>query len=236
MNTTTRYRIRVYAEDYPRNPRTENENIGTMACWHRRYTLGDEQPSVSPGEHKYALARAVDDTLPEWDDATDADAQRAQEVFDAQYLRLPLYLYDHGGITMRTTPFSCPWDSGQVGFIYVSRKRAAEEWGEDFIDVRVLAGLVDEVEEYDQYLTGEVYGFEIEKAETFEKTSRKTGWTEEVDEWSDYDSCSGFFGSDPEKSGMLGTVEAFARDALKSAANNIGEWVEFEVADEQVAA
>lgn len=229
MNTTTRYRIRVYAQDNPWNPREENENIGTMACWHRRYTLGDEQPDVSPAAHTYALARDVDDTLPEWDDATDADAQRAQEVFDAQYLHLPLYLYDHSGITMQTTPFSCPWDSGQVGFIYVSRKRAAEEWGEDFIDVRVLAGLVAEVEEYDQYLTGEVYGFEIEEAETFEKTSHKTGWTEEVDEWRDYGRCGEFYGSDPEKNGMLGNVEAFAHDALKSAAHDIGEWVEFEV-------
>ena len=26
----------------------------------------------------------------------------------------PLYLYDHGGITMNTTGFSCSWDSGQV--------------------------------------------------------------------------------------------------------------------------
>jgi len=227
----SRYRVRIYAQDNPYNPRKENDNIGTMACWHRRYTLGDEQPNASPGGYKYALARAVDDTLPEWDDATDADAQRAQEVFDAQYLHLPLYLYDHSGITMRTTPFSCPWDSGQVGFIYVSRKRAAEEWGEDFIDVRVLAGLVAEVEEYDQYLTGNVYGFEIEEAEAFEKTSLKTGWTEEVDEWNDYNRCGGFYGRDPEKNGMLDNVEAFAHDALKSAANDIGEWVEFEVAE-----
>jgi hypothetical protein len=31
---------------------------------------------------------------------------------------LPLYLYDHGGITISCSPFSCPWDSGQVGWIY----------------------------------------------------------------------------------------------------------------------
>lgn len=227
----TRYRIRICAQDDPYNPRKEHDNVGTMACWHRRYTLGDEQPGVSPGEYKYALARAVDGTLPEWDDATDADAQRAQEVFAAQYLHLPLYLYDHSGITMRTTPFPCPWDSGQVGFIYVSRKRAAEEWGEDFIDVRVLACLLAEVEEYDQYLTGDVYEYEIEEAETFEKKSLKTGATEEIDEWNDYDRRGGFYGSDPEKNGMLDNIEAFAHDALKSAAHDIGEWVEFEVAE-----
>lgn len=225
-----RYRIRVYADDYPDDPRAW-DNVGTMACWHGRYSLGDEQPKVSPSEYTYALARAVDDTLPEWDDATDADVQRGREVFDAQYLHLPLYLYDHSGLTMRTTPFSCPWDSGQVGFIYVSRAKAAEEWGANYIDVRVLAGLLREVETYDQYLMGDVYGFEIEEAESFEKKSLKTGVTEEVDEWRDYDSCGGFYGSDPEKNGMLDHVEAFARDALKSAAYNIGKWIEFEVAE-----
>lgn len=39
---------------------------------------------------------------------------------------LPLYLYDHSGITMSTTSFNDRWDSGQVGYIYASR--------EDFIN------------------------------------------------------------------------------------------------------
>ena len=231
-----RYRIRVCAQDDPYNPREEHDNVGTIVCWHRRYTLGDEQPKVSPSEYIYALARAADDALPSWGDATDDEIDRAKGVFEAHYLSLPLYLYDHSGITMRTTPFSCPWDSGQVGFIYVSRAKAAEEWGADYIDARVLACLVSEVEEYDQYLTGDVYGYEIEEAESFEKKSLKTGFTEELDEWTDYARCGGFYGGDPEKNGMLYNVEAFAHDALKSAAHDIGEWVEFEVADAQAAA
>ena len=35
-----------------------------------------------------------------------------------KFVILSLYLYDHSGITMNTTGFSCPWDSGQVGWIY----------------------------------------------------------------------------------------------------------------------
>ena len=36
---------------------------------------------------------------------------------------LPLYLYDHSGITMNTCGFSCPWDSGQVlSLIHISGK------------------------------------------------------------------------------------------------------------------
>lgn len=67
---------------------------------------------------------------------------------------LPLYLYDHGGITMSTGGFSCPFDSGQVGFIYCTEEKAKKE-GIDTANVeRILKG---EVNTYDQYLRGEVY-------------------------------------------------------------------------------
>ena len=46
-----------------------------------------------------------------------------------QYVILPLYLYDHSGITISTRPFSCPWDSGQVGWIYASKDTFREMTG-----------------------------------------------------------------------------------------------------------
>jgi len=47
-----------------------------------------------------------------------------------KYVILPLYLYDHGGITMSTNPFSCPWDDGgQVGWIYASKQKFIDETG-----------------------------------------------------------------------------------------------------------
>lgn len=52
------------------------------------------------------------------------------EGFVKQYYTiLPLYLYDHSGTIMNTTGFSCPWDSGQVGWIFCSHKRMKEETG-----------------------------------------------------------------------------------------------------------
>jgi hypothetical protein len=79
---------------------------------------------------------------------------------------LPLYLYDHSGITMRTSPFSCPWDSGQVGWIYVPLTKVREEYGVKRVTKRVrdlvTKVLVQEVETYDQMLTGQVYGVIIE--------------------------------------------------------------------------
>lgn len=68
---------------------------------------------------------------------------------------LPLYLYDHSGITMSTSPFSCPWDSGQVGVIY------AKKGSEGMDDKTLEACLESEVKEYDNYLTGNVWGYVI---------------------------------------------------------------------------
>ena len=65
-------------------------------------------------------------------------------------------------ITISTSSFSCRWDSGQIGWIYITKdKIEAEGWTPEQAD-KYLEG---EVEVYDNYLTGEVYGFRIEDAD-----------------------------------------------------------------------
>jgi hypothetical protein len=84
---------------------------------------------------------------------------------------------------MATTPFSCQWDSVQVGFIYTSRKKAIAEWGNKVCTAKVkemaTKCLKEEVKTYDQFLQGEVYGYVIED---------KDG--------NEIDSCWGFYGKD----------------------------------------
>ena len=74
---------------------------------------------------------------------------------------LPLYLYDHSGITMNTRGFSCPWDSGMVGWIYADYDMIKKEYGEVTPETLEKARdlLESEVKEYDYYLTGQCYGF-----------------------------------------------------------------------------
>ncbi len=176
-----------------------------------------------------------------------------------KHVILPLYLYDHGGITMSTGPFSCRWDSGQVGWIYAEKKKFIEEtgytetelfstdphrvpvigehvkiegrddWGEVTENVIALDGspgytvnfdynkylrarkpenlvivpqheitevmanraeqmLINEVETYDLYLTGECYGYRLSELNTCECCGATS--TEEID------SCWGFFAND----------------------------------------
>lgn len=74
---------------------------------------------------------------------------------------VPLYLYDHSGITMNTTGFSCPWDSGQVGYIYASHTDIEKEYESVTKETRSKANelLLGEVKTFDSYISGESYGF-----------------------------------------------------------------------------
>lgn len=77
---------------------------------------------------------------------------------------LPLYLYDHSGITMNTRGFHCPWDSGQVGCIYASYDEVKENYGScssENVD-KAHELLQGEVETYDYYIRGNCYGFTLE--------------------------------------------------------------------------
>jgi len=172
-------KIRVVQDEDAESPR-EWDNAGTMACWHRRYNLGDVQPSERAWDYRLGLAREVVSTkYPEALLIKNRDS-----ILVKHYVILPLYLYDHSGITMSTRPFSCPWDSGQVGIIYISMEKARQEWKGTDKEVRAKAldCLLDEVKTYDQFLTGDVYGY-ITEAPNGKEIS----------------SCFGYFGSDETK-------------------------------------
>ena len=152
--------IEVHTEADPLNPRAEYDNVGHMVCWHPDYLLGDEQ--VSRTEHEEAQ-------------------ERVKEIEKSGGIVLPLFLYDHSGITMNTTGFSCPWDSGQVGVILCTKEQIDDEWSGDAEAARLY--LIGEVEVYDHYLTGNVYGYVI---------------TDPQNEEDHIDSCWGYYG-DPEE-------------------------------------
>jgi hypothetical protein len=65
------------------------------------------------------------------DDLLDSFESRDEVIslIEESYVILPLYLYDHGGITMKTSPFNDPWDSGQVGWAYAHKDKYREETG-----------------------------------------------------------------------------------------------------------
>ena len=106
--------------------------------------------------------------VPDWFLDNCINALKNNEMLDmlnksGEFVILPLYLYDHSGITMNTAGFSCPWDSGQVGWIYADRAMIEKEYDsltpETMEKARVL--LESEVKTYDYYLTGQNYGYQL---------------------------------------------------------------------------
>jgi hypothetical protein len=125
-----------------------------MVCWHQRADLGDRTVSIPEGPEDYNALVAE---------------------FGRNAIVVPLWLYEHSGMTMRAAatrpgyPFDCPWDAGQVGFIAVSLAKVREEWSVKRVSAelreKVRQGLVSEVEEYDRYLRGDVYGIIVKDAD-----------------------------------------------------------------------
>jgi hypothetical protein len=166
--------LKIHQDSDMESPRTAWDNLGKMICFHKRYDLGDK--------HKI-----------DHNNFSSFDEMIEETVKDGEYL--PLFLYDHGSITMKTSSFGCRWDSGQVGFIYISKNDIIKEFGNDSEETRkrVLNVLQCEVKTYDQYLTGDIYGFQLIEVKTCELGHQH----EEV-----IDSCWGFYGSDHVSSGL----------------------------------
>ena len=162
--------VRIVNDEDCESPR-EWDNLGKMVCWRRRYNLGDKHHFNAP-EDFYAFLK------------------------ETPCIVLPLYLYDHSGLTMNTTGFSCPWDSGQVGYIYMSLKDVRKEYSVKRVSKKLrekIEGyLRNEVATFDSYLTGDVYGYIIEN-----------------EDGEELDSCYGFYGLEYVKKEAVNMVEYF---------------------------
>ena len=80
-------------------------------------------------------------------------ADEAESGHIPGYEVFPLQAYIHGGVALSLGSFSCPWDSGHVGWVLIKLSDVGDG------KARVCAeGLV---ETWNQYLSGDVWGFVI---------------------------------------------------------------------------
>ncbi len=187
-----RYKAEIVQDNEPLNPREEFDHVCIMACWHRRYDLGDKHEWKSPTDMMCELlfdAGVTDDEGYALDDEAFEERFENGKEDPVALLRekgvivTELYLYDHSGLTVSTGGFTCRWDSSQIGWVIMTPKRFKEAMGREWAgtpeDIKWAEGCIEaEVEEYDQYLTGDVWGIRI-----------KDEYDEEVE------SCWGFYGS-----------------------------------------
>lgn len=158
--------VKIFFDPDPPNPRTDYDNAGTMVCWHPRSKLGDKHSFRNVDEFKTSLVSDADPTFEECV-AEEEDENKIRELrdelIDKHYLMLPLFVYEHGGMTMRTGSFGDRWDSGQVGWVYLSNGDIVKEWGAGFDALdKAKNCLESEVATYADYLEGQVYGYVLE--------------------------------------------------------------------------
>ena len=209
----SKYTLTIEQDDYPSSPR-ECDNLGTMACWHSRYLLGDKTPKESYHDYLCSIAEeAIEISIKvkfwenqERNSITEERRGHCRKMLRRaiasginQHIILPLYLYDHSGITMSTGSFVDKWDSGQVGIISVSKEKVRKEFGWKRITRDRLKKIEDilkgEVETYDTYLRGDVWRYVIcdENGESVE-------------------SCCGFYDEDDARQEGLSTMRYLERE------------------------
>ena len=129
------------------NPREEFDNLGSMVLYHRRYNIGDKWEYL-PGHYKPSSQE-----FSGWGEML----KYFEKVHDLAVC-LPVYMYEHSGIALDVEPFHCRWDSGQVGFIFVSKSKLRDEYNVKRLTKSIVekakSVLIAEVAKYNNYLQG----------------------------------------------------------------------------------
>ena len=193
--------LKIYYDENCPSP-CENYNLGTMVCWHHRHSLGHKHNYCDPNDFLISLA---EDIVGDPDKVQQMSIEQCEEIIRKNAVILPLYLFDHSGLVMRTYPFSDPWDSGQVGWIYVLKEKIREEYKIKNITKkvrdRVVSVLNAEVKTYSQWMEGDVYGYILEDTRNIEKK--------------EIDSCWGFFGTNWKENGIADYIPTEYRFLVK---------------------
>ena len=150
-------KVEIWQDGDMESPREWN-NLTKMFCFHRNYNIGDN--------HSYDFADF---------DGWDEFREQLEEDYDIATIK-PVYMYDHSGITISTSPFSCGWDSGQVGWVFITKDDAEKELKGGVMEAEGV--LEAEFATYRDYVEGNAFGFTISNDDGL------------------LDSCGGFLGND----------------------------------------
>jgi hypothetical protein len=138
------YTLKIEQDEWTESPRSAFDCLGTFSCFHHRtQKCGDDQSLTS-------------ESLEELEKRKDV-------------VSLPVYMYDHSGVSFSTTPFSCRWDSGRIGVIYVEREKILKVYGIKKVSKKLREkienNLKNEIKAYSQWVNGEVFMYTIEDKE-----------------------------------------------------------------------
>lgn len=152
------------------------DNLGTFWTMDRRYNSPDKMPRQNIFE-SMAKVQGMAQT---------GTAETIEKRLVNKAIWFPVWKYEHSGVAYRaaaSNPFSCRWDSGQVGWIFVLKSDLRKAYNVKRLTAKIrgIAAeiLQSEVFTYSQWANGEVYSYTITDAAGNE-----------------VDSCGGFIGWD----------------------------------------
>jgi hypothetical protein len=168
--------VELEIEESPYNPR-EDDNMTVIVSFHRRYSLNDK--------HDYKQT-----DYNNWGELAKAIVRKEKPA-----IIKPLYMYEHSGITIKTSPYDCPWDSGQIGFVFITSAKARKEYNWKKITknrVTFLDKMLEtEIDIFRKYFENDIWYFN------------------EYDEnGNECNSCGNFYGNDINENGMVSYFSA----------------------------
>ena len=186
--------IEIFPDENSENPIQSWDMLGEYCCWHRRNNLGNSDRFETP-EQVVGYARQTNSLL------------------------FNLYMYDHSGVALSLTnshyPFNDRWDSGQLGYVLVDRKKALREFGKkrltNQLKQRIYNIIEGEVETYNQYFAGDVYGYVVSK------------------NGQEIDSCWGFYGLPDCLNEARAIVDYEGKKAVSKHCQKVKKWIKGKV-------
>lgn len=138
--------FKLFYDEYSKSPRLD-DNIATILTWERNYNSPDEN----------------DDTFEEFAEKHGVDVSKGcnlDSVMDAMreegYYVIPVYALHHGVSHYSIYDFHDQWDSGVVGIAFCKKQKGLPD-NDDYLKM-----IIDrEVEMYDAWANGEIYGIAL---------------------------------------------------------------------------
>ena len=137
----------VRIEHVDANSPREYQDLTVLELYHRRYDLCNESKHTT-------------DDFSSWSDLNNLINKENKIA-----VILAVHMYDHSGTAFSTTPFDCKFDSGTVGFIYITKEKVQELYGKKNLTKNLIEKATDflnaEIKEYTSWCNGETYTYSV---------------------------------------------------------------------------